>query len=50
MKISKLIEYLNLVEDKEKEIEFSDIATNAVYRIFTIDKESGKIIIEDTGE
>lgn len=50
MTIAQLINYLNAIEDKNKEIKFSDIATNYKYKIFTIDKKNGEIIIEDTEE
>lgn len=50
MTIAQLINHLNNIEDKEKEIQFTDIATNYKYKIFTIDKKNGDIIIEDTEE
>ena len=50
MTITQLINHLNNIEDKEKEILFTDIATNYKYKIFTIDKKNGDIIIEDTEE
>lgn len=50
MTIAQLINHLNNIENKEKEILFTDIATNYKYKIFTIDKKNGDIIIEDTEE
>ena len=50
MTIAQLINHLNAMEDKEKEIRFIDIATNYKYKIFCIDKKDNQIIIEDTGE
>ena len=50
MTIAQLINHLNTIENKDKEILFTDIATNYKYKIFTIDKTHGDIIIEDTEE
>jgi hypothetical protein len=50
MTIAQLINHLNAIEDKNKEIRFSDIATNYKYKIFCIDKKTNEIIIEDTGD
>ena len=50
MTIAQLINHLNNIENKDKEILFTDIATNYKYKIFTIDKKNGDIIIEDTEE
>jgi peptide methionine sulfoxide reductase MsrA len=50
MTIAKLINHLNTIENKDKEIQFTDIATNYKYKIFTINKDNGEIIIEDTEE
>lgn len=50
MTITQLINHLNTIENKDKEIQFTDIATNYKYKIFTIDKKNGDIIIEDTEE
>jgi len=50
MTIAQLINHLNAIEDKNKEIKFSDIATNYKYKIFCISKKDNEIIIEDTEE
>ena len=50
MSIAQLINHLNAIEDKNKEIKFSDIATNHKYKVFCIDKRNDEIIIEDTEE
>ena len=50
MTIAQLIDHLNNIEDKNREIKFSDIATNYKYKIFCIDKKNNEIIIEDTEE
>jgi hypothetical protein len=50
MTIAQLINHLNAIEDKNKEIKFSDISTNYKYKVFCIDKKDNEIIIEDTGE
>jgi hypothetical protein len=50
MTIAQLINHLNAIEDKNKEIKFSDIATNYKYKVFCIDKRNDEIIIEDTEE
>jgi len=50
MTIANLIKHLNAMEDKDKEIRFTDIATNYKFRLFCIDKKNEQIIIEDTGE
>ena len=50
MTIANLIKHLNAMEDKDKEIRFTDIATNYKFRLFCIDKKNEELIIEDTGE
>ena len=50
MTIAQLINHLNAIEDKNKEIKFCDIATNYKYKVFCIDKKDNEIVIEDTGE
>jgi hypothetical protein len=50
MTIAQLINHLNAIEDKNKEIKFSDISTNYKYKVFCIDKKDNEILIEDTGE
>ena len=50
MTIANLIKHLNAMEDKDKEIRFTDIVTNYKFRLFCIDKKNEELIIEDTQE
>jgi len=50
MTIQKLIEVLQKFEDPTQEVKLQDLATNYIYRIFTIDKDTGTFLIEDTEE
>jgi hypothetical protein len=50
MTIAQLIKHLQAIEDQHQKVCFTDISTNYQYKIFCIDKETNKIIIEDTGE
>ena len=50
MTVQKLIQALQKVEDSTQEVKLQDLATNYIYRIFTIDKDTGVILIEDTEE
>jgi len=50
MTIQKLIETLQKFEDPTLEVKLQDLATNYIYKIFTINKDKGVILIEDTEE
>jgi hypothetical protein len=46
----QLIHKLQALRDPTREIKLQDIATNYIYRVFTIDQDTGVILIEDTEE
>lgn len=50
MTIQKLIQSLQKIEDSTQEVKLQDLATNFIYRVFTIDKDTGVLLIEDTEE
>ena len=50
MTIQKLIEALQKVEDPTQEVKLQDLATNYIYKVFTINKDTGVLLIEDTEE
>jgi len=50
MTVQKLIQSLQKIEDSTQEVKLQDLATNYIYRILTIDKDTGVLLIEDTEE
>jgi hypothetical protein len=50
MTVQKLIQALQKIEDSTQEVKLQDYATNYIYRILTIDKDTGVLLIEDTKE
>jgi len=61
MTVQKLIQALQKIEDSTQEVKLQDYATtqevklqdyatNYIYRILTIDKDTGVLLIEDTEE
>jgi len=50
MTVQKLIAELQKLEDPTREVKLQDLATNYIYRIYSIDKDTGVVLIEDTEE
>lgn len=50
MTVQKLIEVLQKFEDPTQEVKLQDLATNYIYKVFTINKDTGVLLIEDTEE